>query len=262
MKFLYKGILVASLAVCMASATVFATETAGVTSKEENISFNYQTNMFDIEAGSGVAADEELTVMLVKGDYSEQSISLSQINASDVYYVGQKTGTNYNIFEDLGVKYDSDKFTPGVYTLITSGETADVKKTKLVIGNAVDKNAAAGNYLPNNLKTGYKFGSVSETVRYYPEDANGSYIYVCYADFPAITDLENAGFVFQNISNQGQIMHLYKPLSDFNLSDTLEGIASINANIQIGVQINNVPTVASTGITAVENIVAIPYVKN
>ena len=162
----------------------------------------------------------------------------------------------------MGVKYDSDKFTPGVYTLITSGETADVKKTKLVIGNAVDKNAAAGNHLPNDLKTGYKFGSVSETVRYYPEDANGSYIYVCYADFPAITDLENAGFVFQNISNQGQIMHLYKPLSDFNLSDTLEGIASINANIQIGVQINNVPTVASTGITAVENIVAIPYVKN
>ena len=93
MKFLYKGILVASLAVCMTSATVLADEAGNVTSVQENISFNYDTNMFNIDAGS-TQAKQELTVMLVKGDYSEQSISLSRINASDVYYVGQKTGTN------------------------------------------------------------------------------------------------------------------------------------------------------------------------
>ena len=94
MKFLYKGILIASLAMCMTAVTAGATENEDVLSKQENISFDYQTNMFDIDAGTGVAADEELTVMLVKGDYSETGISLSQIDAADVYYVGQKTGTN------------------------------------------------------------------------------------------------------------------------------------------------------------------------
>lgn len=255
MKFIYKGLLVASLAVCMASATAFADEVSSVPSAEENISFNYQTNMFDIDAGTGVASNEELTVMLVKGDYSSQNISLSQIDVSNVYYVGQKTGTNYNIFEDLGVKYDSDKFTPGVYTLITSGETADVKKTKLVIGNAISKGVVAGEHLPDGWDASeYTFGSVKNTVRYYPGDADGKYIYVCYADFPSITNLESAGFVFQNISGTST-KHLVKTLNQFNL-DFMDGINSIDAGIEIGVQVNDVPS------DTVENIVAIPYVKN
>lgn len=254
MKFLYKGILVASLAVCMTSATVLADEAGNVTSVQENISFNYDTNMFNIDAGS-TQAEQQLTVMLVKGDLTSGSVSLSQIDASQVYYVGQKTGTDYEIFKDLGVKYDEGKFEPGVYTLITSGETAAVKKTKLVIGNALNKDVAAGDHLPKALAEGYKFGSVSETVRYYPEGDAGKYIYVFYADFPSMTNLEEAGFVFQNISNQGKIMHLYKSLGGFG-TDFLENINSISANIQIGVQVNDVPS------DTVENIVAIPYVKN
>lgn len=265
MKFLYKGLLVASLAVCMISATALADEVTSVPSAEENISFDYQTNMFDIDAGTGVATDEELTVMLVKGDYTSDSISLSQVNVADVYYVGQKTGTDYDIFDDLGVKYDSHKFAPGVYTLITSGETIGLKKTKLVIGNALNKDVTVGDYLPDGwLASEYTFGSVGNTVRYYPEGENGNYIYVCYADFPSISNLDDAGFVFQNISNtQGTgTKHLVKKLSDFNVSEALANIASYNANIQIGVQVNNVPVVASGNIQAVDNIVAIPYVKN
>ena len=265
MKFLYKGILVASLAVCMTSATVLANEAENVPSVQENISFNYQTNMFDIDAGTGVDADEELTVMLVKGDYAGDDISLSQINAADVYYVGQKTGTDYDIFDDLGVKYDSDKFAPGVYTLITSGETIGLKKTKLVIGNALNKDVTVGEYLPDDwIASEYTFGSVGNTVRYYPEGENGNYIYVCYANFPAISNLENAGFVFQNISNAEDTgtRHLVKKLSDFNISEALAGITSYNANVQIGVQVNDVPVVTSGNIQAVDNIVAIPYVKN
>ncbi len=263
MKFLYKGILVASLAMCVTSVTVGATgEEAEVTSKQENISFNYQTNMFDIDTGTGVAADEELTVMLIKGDYSETGISLSQIDVANVYYVGQKNGSDYDIFDDLGVKYDSDKFAPGVYTLITSGESAAVTRTKLVIGNALNKDVTAGDYLPTGwVATDYEFGKISGTVRYYPEGEDGKYIYVCYADFPYINNLNDAGFVFQNISDEGTTKKLVKPLSDFNLSDTLENIASISANVQIGVQINNIPVVASNNIEAVDNIVAIPYVK-
>lgn len=255
MKFIYKGLLVASLAVCMASATAFADEVSSVPSAEENISFNYQTNMFDIDAGTGVASNEELTVMLVKGDYAGDDISLSQINAADVYYVGQKTGTDYDIFDDLGVKYDSDKFAPGVYTLITSGETIGLKKTKLVIGNALGKNVDIGSYLPHDWDaSNYTFGSVGNTARYYPEDNDGKYIYVCYADFPPITNLESAGFVFQNISGTST-KHLVKTLNQFNL-DFMDGINSIDAGIKIGVQVNDVPS------DTVENIVAIPYVKN
>ncbi len=260
MKFLYKGILIASLAVCMTSATAGATDTEDVASKQENISFDYQTNMFDIDAGS-TQAEQELTVMLVKGDYSETAVSLSQIDVADVYYVGQKNGTDYDIFNDLGVKYDEGEFEPGVYTLITSGESAAVTKTKLVIGNALNKDVTAGDYLPSGWNAAdYEFGKISQTVRYYPEGEDGSYIYVCFADFPYINSLEDAGFVFQNISDTAT-KKLNKPLSDFNLNDTLAGINSISANIQIGVQINNIPVVASGTVEAVENIVAIPYVK-
>ena len=258
MKFIYKGLLLASLAVCMASATAFADEVSSVPSAEENISFNYQTNMFDIDAGTSVASNEELTVMLVKGDYAGDDISLSQINAADVYYVGQKNGTDYDVFDDLGVKYDSGKFAPGVYTLITSGENVGLKKTKLVIGNALDKNVELGDYLPHDWNASdYTFGSVGNTARYYPQDNDGKYIYVCYATFPAGADFENAGFVFQNISNTST-KHLVKTLKNFNL-EFIEGINSIYADIEIGVQVNDIPTV---GENAVENIVAIPYVKN
>ncbi len=258
MKFLYKGILVASLAVCITSATVLANEAENVPPVQENISFNYQTNVFDIDAGS-TQAEQELTVMLVKGDFSEQDVSLSEIAVEDVYYVGQKNGTDYDVFNELGVKYDSAKFEPGVYTLITSGETVQVTKTKLVIGNALGKDGL-GDYLPADLKTGnYEFGSISSTERYYPDGVGEKYIYVCYADFPAMTNLDEAGFVFQNISKQGKIMHLYKPLKGFKLNDALAGINSSNTPIQIGVQVNDIP---AEGDNAVDNIVAIPYVKN
>ena len=258
MKFLYKGILVASLAVCMTSATAFATESATVTSKEENISFDYQTNMFDIDADSP-QVEQELTVMLVKGDYTGDDVSLANIDVDNVYYVGQQHGTNYDIFNDLGVKYDSDKFAPGVYTLITSGETAEIKKTKLVIGNAISKGVVAGEHLPESWNASeYTFGSVKNTVRYYPEDADEKYIYVCYATFPAGSDFENAGFVFQNISGTSSTKHLVKTLKNFNL-EFIRSINSIYADIEIGVQVNDIPTV---GENAVKNIVAIPYVEN
>ena len=258
MKFLYKGILVASLAVCMTTVTALADEVPSVPSAEENISFDYQTNMFDIDAGTGVATNEELTVMLVKGDYTADDISLANIDVANVYYVGQQPGTNYDIFDDLGVKYDSDKFAPGVYTLITSGETIGLKKTKLVIGNALDKGVGLGSYLPRDWNASdYTFGSVGNTARYYPEDNDGKYIYVCYATFPAVADFDNAGFVFQNISATST-KHLVKTLNQFNL-DFMDGINSIDAGIEIGVQVNDIPTV---GANAVDNIVAIPYVKN
>lgn len=265
MKFLYKGVLVASLAVCMTSATAFATETGETPPSKENIRFNYATNMFDIDAGTEAATGVELTVMLVKGDLTGEDVSLSQISIGDVYYVGQKTGKNYDVFDGLGVKYDTNAFAPGVYTLITSGENVGVKKTKLVIGNAINKDASLSSYLPNDwIASEYTFGSVGQTIRYYPEVENGNYIYVCFADFPAITDFANAGFIFQNISNTPgtATKYLVKPLGDFNMNKALEGIRSTNANIRIGVQVNDVPVVASGNIEAVDNIVAIPYVKN
>ena len=260
MKFLYKGILIASLAMCMTAVTAGATENENVESKQENISFDYQTNMFDIDAGTP-QAEQELTVMLVKGDYSETGISLSQIDAADVYYVGQKTGTNYDIFNDLGVKYDSGEFTPGVYTLITSGESVAVTKTKLVIGNAVDKNVAAGDYLPSGWNASdYKFGKIDRTIRYYPENEDGKYIYVCFAVFPSFNGLENTGLVFQNISNDDQTStkKLFKTFKQLNVSETLQNINSIESEVEIGVQINDIPVGTSD---AVDNIVAIPYVK-
>ena len=241
MKALFKGMMVCA-------AMLLAVTSASAAQENENISFDYQNNTFNITESTTVP-ESELTVMLIKGD--RRSDDLSAVAASDFYYVGQKTGTKYDAFGVLGIKFDDNsEVEPGVYTLVTGGDEVDVTKTKVVIGNVM----SGSGELSSNVHSGLKekkieFGKVDATFRVYGED---DYAYVCVGTFN-YSQASEMGFIFQRKVGDGKVEKAYKELTDMN--NSLAGIASIseNAEVQIAIQMNNIP----------ENteFVAIPYVS-
>ncbi len=240
MKALFKGMIVCA-------AMLLAVTSASAAQENENISFDYQNNTFNITESTTVP-ESELTVMLIKGD--RRSDDLSEVNTSDFYYIGQKTGTKYDAFGVLGIKFDDNsEVEPGVYTLVTGGDGVSVKKTKVVIGNVIKGSGELSSNVHSGLMDkNIEFGEIESTFRVYGED---DYAYVCVGNFN-YSGLGNMGFVFQKKEN-GEVKKTYKELKDMN--NSLEGIASISegSRVQIALQMNNIP----------ENteFVAIPYVS-
>ena len=216
---------------------------------DENISFNYQNNTFEIKESAN-GGEGELTVALVKGEWSTGN--LDSLQADDFYYIGQKSGESYGDFGELGIKYDSNTIEPGVYTLVTGGDNVGVKATKLVIGNAINQDGSFSDHVHSGLESSssVEFGTVDATLRVYKED--NKYAYVCVGSF-TYTSVGKMGFMFQRQTGDGQVEKAYTELGA--LKNPLKNIASMTegAKIQVGLQMNFVPEDVE--------FVAIPYVS-
>ena len=214
----------------------------------ENISYDYKDNTFCITDSADVDG-EELTVALIKGDYTNSD--LTSVPGSEFYYIGQKSGSSYDDFGKVGVKYDDKTIEPGVYTLVTGGDGVELTKTKVVIGNVVNEDGSYSSHLHSGLKDveNIEFGTVDNTFRMYGES---DYAYICVGSFN-YTSVGKMGFVFQRTTPDGIVQKSYTELA--NLKTPLGNIASVSegTQIQVGLQMNFVPLDVE--------FVAIPYVS-
>ena len=256
MKSIIKGFVVAALMLSFAAAASAEEASKDYTEKSDNISFNYGKNTFSVTDTTNKGTETELTVMLVKGDYSSKS--LAEVAADDICYIGQAGGLSYsNLFNNLGVKYTGGKFEPGVYTLVTSGYGAQAAtKTRIFLGNAVDSNAAVSEYMHSEFKkdgVSVNFGTMSQTLKIQEAATSDRYIYVGVGEFNIAESVttDKLGFVVQKQEAGKDIQKGYRSLSDFGIT-ALENVGSLSGVLNVGIQIN--------GLANTTEIVAIPYV--
>ncbi len=256
MKSIIKGVLI--VAAMLSFATVAGAEEAPTLPPhdklEENISFNYGDNTFSVSMPeeNRLSQETELTVMLVKGDYTNGS--LAGISSDDVCYIGQAGGFKYSdIFDNLGVKYTHGNFEPGVYTLVTSGDGVATARTKIFLGNALDAEGFVSEYMHKTFSDKrVSCGTMERTFRVYEEDNTEQYIYVGIGNFEAEETVatKNLGFAIQ-MQDNGEFKRGYRTLEDLGVK-ALKNIPYIEGVLNIGIQIN--------GLANGTDIVAIPYV--
>ena len=255
MKSLVKGFLIAAamLSFAVAANAEEAPASPVPTTESISMSFNYGDNTFTVTDNTAKASETELTVMLVKGDYTGDK-SLADIKSDDICYIGQAGGLSYSsLFTNLGVKYTGGKFVPGEYTLVKSGAgMTEASKTKIFLGNAVTADGGISEYMHEKFKNwGVTFGTMKQTIKVYETEENEKYIYVGEGIFPigGAIPTDNLGFAVQKHDGTS----LKKGYRALNTFEALKNIASLNGtNLSVGIQINDVPN--ST------EIVAIPYV--
>ncbi len=260
MKSLVKGFLVAAamLSFAVAANAEEAPTLPAHTTESISMSFNYGDNTFTVTDNTAKDSETELTVMLVKGDYTGNK-SLADVKSDDICYIGQAGGLSYSsLFTNLGVKYTEGKFVPGDYTLVKSGEgMTEASKTKIFLGNARKADGGISDDIHKDLKAeNVTFGTMSQTLKVY-EDANtGQYIYIGVGNFPLEGNVtpDKLGFAVQRMEGDGVVDKGYRSLNTFaNVSDSLKNISSFDGvNIEVGIQIK--------GINNNTEIVAIPYV--
>ena len=257
MKSIIKGVIAATVMILFAAGAGAegASSLPPHEKVEENISFNYGENTFSVSIPGEInkSQETELTVMLVKGDYTKRS--LMDIPSDDICYVGQAEGLKYSdLFDNLGVRYTDGIFKPGVYTLITSGyNMGAASRTKIFLGSAVDSEGFASQYMHSafrNKKVNY--GTMERTFRVYEDGNEEQYIYVGIGNFEVEETVatSNLGFVVQ-LEDNGEFKRGYRTLADLGVT-ALENIPYIEGVLNVGIQIN--------GLANGTEIVAIPYV--
>lgn len=258
MKSLLKGFLIVAAMFSFVIAASAEEVSPGYTQTSGDVSFNYGANSFSISIEDEVkqSFDKELMIMLLKGDYTNNA-SLATVATEDICYIDQESGLTYSsLFTNLGVKYDADgEFEPGVYTLVKGGYGVTESRTKIFLGNATN---AAGE-ISKNIHSDFAdldvaFGTINQTLKVYEDGNEESYIYVGEGIFPVNekTNLANLGFAVQKKSGD-TLVKGYRLLNSFtNMSSALSNITSIDANLAVGIQIDDV----SKDI----EIVAIPFV--
>ncbi|MBQ7975311.1 MAG: hypothetical protein IJ300_06450 [Clostridia bacterium] len=257
MKSILRGFLVVAASLSFAvAAGAEGTDASAVKKENENISFNYENNTFTVTQ-EDTAAETELTVMLVKGDYYSDGTSLADVPASDVYYIGQASGKSYSeLFENMGVKYDNGSFAPGVYTMITSGYGMEATRTKLFVGNAVNSEGANTNNLPKDIREneGITYGTVTQTIRIDEDEADSKYIFVSVGQlsFDGLASTDKLGFIVQKQTGT-EVKKSYKSLKNLNFSG-FDNITAFKGTLSLGIQLNDIPTGT--------DVVAIPYVDD
>lgn len=262
MKSLVKGFLIAAamLSFAVAANAEEAPTLPAHTTESISMSFNYGDNTFTVTDNTAKDSETELTVMLVKGDYTGNK-SLADVKSDDICYIGQQGGLSYSsLFTNLGVKYTGGEFAPGDYTLVKSGEgMTEASKTKIFLGNARKANGGISDDIHQYFKDSNRnvtFGTMSQTLKVY-EDANtGQYIYIGVGNFPLEGNVtpDKLGFAVQKMVDGNSVDKGYRSLDSFtNISDSLKNIGSFEGgSIEVGIQIK--------GINNNTEIVAIPYV--
>lgn len=257
MKSLLKGFLIVAAMFSFAIAASAEEVSPGYTQTSDDVSFNYGANSFSISIEDEVqqSFDKELIIMLIKGDYT--NASLATVPTENICYIDQESGLTYSsLFTNLGVKYDTDgEFEPGVYTLVKGGYGVTESRTKIFLGNATN---AAGE-ISKNIHSDFAdldvaFGTINQTLKVYEDGNEESYIYVGEGIFPVNekTNLANLGFAVQKKSGE-TLDKGYRLLNSFtNMSSALSKITSIDANLAVGIQIDDV--------SKDTEIVAIPFV--
>lgn len=260
MKSLVKGFLIAAAMLSFAVATN-AEEAPTLpehTTESISMSFNYGDNTFTVTDNTAKDSETELTVMLVKGDYTGNK-SLADVKSDDICYIGQAGGLSYSsLFTNLGVKYTDGEFAPGDYTLVKSGEgMTEASKTKIFLGNAVKENDEISDDIHRYFEgKDVTFGTMNQTLKVYENANKEQYIYVGVGNFPmeGNVTLDKLGFAVQKMVDGNSVDKGYRSLDSFtNISDSLKNIGSFEGgSIEVGIQIK--------GINNNTEIVAIPYV--